>query len=293
MTPRILDVSELDYRADRIGYDRPSLNQSIAHILLSESPLHAWQAHPSFGGGRPDEATPDMDRGSLIHTLVLGKGATVHVIQADDFRTKLAKEARDEARASGLLPVLERKYAAAMDVASRLTVTIGPLLKGKSEMMLAWEEDEDGRGNGGNGGTLCRAMLDHFDLEAEGGPTVYDLKTCRSANPRTVARGLLDAGGDVQAAAYTRAIEALHPDDAGRVQFCWIFVETEPPYAVTLARPDNVIKQLGEVKWLRAVETWARCLASGTWPAYGEGIQTLSPPPWAVAELEREVVDAE
>jgi hypothetical protein len=41
MTGSIIDLAPADYYADKID-DRPSLNASIAKVLLNESPLHAW-----------------------------------------------------------------------------------------------------------------------------------------------------------------------------------------------------------------------------------------------------------
>ena len=46
MKPGIYGMSEDCYHADPA--DAPSLSASIAKILIAETPLHAWTAHPKL-----------------------------------------------------------------------------------------------------------------------------------------------------------------------------------------------------------------------------------------------------
>jgi hypothetical protein len=105
----VLDVPADAYHDDTLT-DRPSLSASIAHVLVSRSPKHAWTAHPKLNPEfeRTDEAKFDV--GTLVHSLLLDQSREVAVIPADDWRTKAAKEARDEARAAGLVTLLERQW---------------------------------------------------------------------------------------------------------------------------------------------------------------------------------------
>ena len=77
MTARILNCSPGDYYRDPCAV--PSLSQSIAHTLVTQSPLHAWSEHPRLGNQRKP-ASKAMDVGSLIHKLVLGKGVDVEIV---------------------------------------------------------------------------------------------------------------------------------------------------------------------------------------------------------------------
>ena len=63
-------------------------------------------------------ATKAMDMGSAIHKLVLGAGSAIKEIVADDFKTKAAQHARDEARAAGLVPLLSADVQHATTVAA-------------------------------------------------------------------------------------------------------------------------------------------------------------------------------
>jgi hypothetical protein len=263
--------------------ETPSLSASIAHILHTESPLHAWQRHPRFGGTRR-ATTKSLDDGSLSHALLLGAGKDVEVIKADDYRTNAAKEKRDAARDAGKVPVLEKDYAAALVKADAIRARMAELdepviLDGESELTALWTETAS------NGGTVqCRGMLDHAKL-----PRIYDIKSIRSANPDVCRRHVADYGYAIQRAAYVRAVERIRPDLAGRVDFVFVFYELEPPYAVTPIRLDGSFREIGERAWRRAVDTWERCLNENRWPTYTTRTLDLEPSPWVLArEAERE-----
>ena len=116
--------------------------------------------------------------------------------------------------------------------------------------------------------------------------TIYDVKTIRSADPQSCSRHAYEYGYDIQAAAYRSAVSKLHPKLAGAIDFIFLFVEVEPPYAVHPCRPDGTLRELGERRWQRAVDLWSRCITSDTWPGYSQGISTLSAPLWALAQEE-------
>lgn len=278
MSARLIPMSEGVYHADPC--DSPSLSASIAKILIDKSPAHAWQAHPKLGGVRR-EPTAAMDRGTLIHRLVLGAGADIEPIAADDYRTKVAREARDEARAAGRIPVLERELDEAREVSDKLIVNLseqGIELLGESEIACVWQEET------ASGPIWCRGLIDHL-IE---GPRllIVDLKTSRSAHPKACARHVVDYGYDVQRAAYVRGLERARPDMAGRIDFVFAFVELEPPYACTVARLDGMFRERGERRWIQACETWGSCLALNSWPGYAIEPVYLEAPGWLLAEME-------
>jgi hypothetical protein len=247
-------------------------------VLISESPKHAWLAHPKLGGARSSQSRT-FDTGKLIHELILGKGGGFSVIDADDFRTKLAKEARDGAYAAGLVPVLRDDVTAARAVVKALSAQLDELgikFRGQSEVAISWEETT---AHGGE--VVCRCMMDHLIID-DG--TIYDVKTIRSANPKVCQRHMLEYGYDVQWAAYTSALSHLVPDLAGRTDFVFLFCEVEEPYCITPVRPSGSMRQLGQSKWDRAVESWAFCMASKKWRGYADSIIEIEAPPWAIAQ---------
>lgn len=280
MSAELIDaLAEADYHADPCA--TPSLSSSIAKVMIDRSPAHAWQAHPKLGA-TPRAPTATMDRGSLIHRLVLGAGASVARIDADSYRTKAAQAARDEARAAGRIPVLAHDLEAATDAAVAIRENIarqGIDLDGRSEVSCTWQEQAV------HGPIWCRSRFDHL---VESRATILDIKTTRSAHPNACARQVIDYGYDIQRAAYVRALERARPDLAGRVRFVFIFVETEPPYAAVPAQLDAMLREYGERRWQRAVETWSQCLHTGYWPAYSTEPVRLAAPPWLMARIEEE-----
>ncbi len=270
-----LDVDEKEYHADPC--ERPTLSYSIAKILIEQSPLHAWLRHPKLGNVRkkPSDA---MKTGSLIDTMLLGGGQKIRVIDAKDFRTNDAKYGRDAAEAAGELPVLAHKYEAAESTVREITDSIasfGISLDGSSQAALVWEEE------GLHGPVLCRGKVDNLALDRG---TIYELKTANSVNPTVLERTIYSFGYDIQWAAYTHGLGTLKPELAGRVDFVWLFCETEPPYAVTPARPDGVLREIGMARWARAIADWSQCLHSDKWPTYTDEIIQIGAPPWAMSQ---------
>lgn len=274
---RILAVSEDAYHADPCG--TPSLSQSIAKILITESPLHAWLRHPRLGG-QPEESTKATDEGTVIHKLLLGKGDTdIVLIDAKDFRTKAAQEARDAARDAGKLPMIASKYAeiqAAAEILRDRCKAKGFQFTGESEVAIEWSD------LGVDGPVLCRSRLDHVFID-DG--IIYDLKKSVSVNPQYLARNLVDLGYDIQQEAYTRALTALRPELAGRIDFVFLFCELEAPYSVVPVRLDGAFKEIGRHRWEQAVRTWERCLRLNEWPGYCDGPIVLDPPTWVMSQF--------
>lgn len=272
MTPHFLDCTVAEYHRDPLP--TPSLSPSIARTLVMESAAHAWLRHPKLGG-TPSEATASTKRGELMHRLLLGAGADLVVVDADDFKKKVAQEARDAALDAGKIPVLRHVLADAEEATEKVRKNLadqGIVLAGKSEHAMAWaEKDENGED------VVCRGMLDHH-LD---GSAIYDLKTTVSAQPNACERKILEYGYDIQAVAYTRGLRQVLGLDRDP-HFLFLFVENEAPFCVTVGEPSGTVRELGLQRWERAINTWARCLKSGKWPGYSERPVLLHAPTWAI-----------
>ena len=260
-----------EYHADPC--ETPSLSSSMAHKLLSKSPAHAYLAHPRLGG-HVSEPSDTLDRGTVIHELVLGTVGGIVALEHDNYRTKVAREERDVARAKGKVPVLAKEMAPLKLAADAIKEGIrkhGIDLDGQSEVTAFWSE------RSAAGPVQCRARFDHL-VDSR----IYDLKTTRSASPRDIAKSVESYGYATQSVAYLRALEANRPELVGRTSYRWIFCELEPPYAVTIAEPSGGLEALGNMRWLRAVEMWGRCLKNDRWPPYSEATVLVEPMPWAL-----------
>ncbi len=288
--PGIHDIPVADYHADPAP--EPSLSASVAKILLDQSPAHAKAAHPKLTPPDPEEKTRNerpMEIGTVGHKLALGKGADVVEINADAYTTKAAKEARAEAYANGLQPILscdlERAQKAAR--AFLLSVDRHPDLDwafagtGHSEATILWR---DGR-------VWCRSMADRVRIEDDR-VVLVDLKfTAENAHPAAVARRIFQMGYDFSAGFYRRGLAFVAPQ-ARRFSFLLATTETEEPYASSLVTLDEATWQLVEKRCRTAVGLWGKCLASNVWPSYPRAVATADLPAWLEhAWLERELND--
>lgn len=277
MNARIIECSEDEYFADPCAV--PSLSQSIAHTLVTKSPLHAWTEHPRLGNFREVEDDSEaLKTGKVLHKLLLGAGTDVEVIPFDNFRKKDAQNLKAAAIEAGRVPMLKRKYddleAAAETLKGNLLTYFGiDLGAGQSEVAVEWAE------RGAHGPVLCRGRIDKLQLDRG---LIIDVKKIRSADPETCGKHAVEHGHDIQCEAYIRAVSALYPEMEGRLQMLFLNMETEPPYAITPGPLDGELRELGHQRWERAIYLWEDCLRRDHWPAYTNRITPISAPGWAV-----------
>ena len=280
----IHDMAADQYHADPC--EQPSLSSSIARLMLTHSPAHARAAQPRLNPDYVREEDEKFDVGTVAHALLLQGIEAVRVVDAPDWRTKAAKEERDEARALGITPLLAKQWdgvqqmvAAVRDQLASFDCDPPLLTDGEPEKTLIWREEN---------GVWCRARLDWLHTS---GYAADDLKTTtRSANPEQWARSLFNTGYDVQACFYLRGIQQTTGKHA---DFRFVVCETAPPYAVSVVSlaPDAVELARAKVKW--AINEWARCLESGVWPSYPTRVAFAEAPAWELARwLEREEREA-
>lgn len=281
MNAKVLTCTHEQYTADPCA--KPSLNQSVAKILMEKSPLHAYMAHPRLGGLRR-EATKAMDIGTLAHKFLLGEGHEIIIVNADDWRTNAAKQQRDEAREKGFTAILQKQFDESYFATERIKENLALLdidlqeEGSQNEFKIQFKSD----------GVLCRRALDSWH---EDKLQIRELKSTACAHPTACARQAINLGYDIEYAASIDAIQTLHPEYAGRIDFLFIFVELEAPFAVYACRPDGVFSQLGFHKWDQAKKIWKQCLEENVWPAYSEIIGSLSAPLWAMKQLIEEGYD--
>ncbi len=267
-TARILEMSAAKYHTDPIDQDIPSLSNSTASTIVIDAPYIAWLTHPRLGNV-PLPPTKSMERGTLIHAATLENGRGFACLPFDNWRTDASKEARDEARANGLLPMLAREYEPLMAIGQDIRDTLadsGMRLRGKSEVVVTWHEQSR------LGSVLCRGMMDHLIVDPHSAE-IIDLKIISSADKKTCIRHIWEFGYDSQYAAYTSAIEKLYPHLAGRIRFRFAFCQVMPAKSprrvlITPIELNGEFRALGRLRWQSAVETWAKCLKTDQWPGY-------------------------
>lgn len=278
---------DADYRSDPCP--KPSLTQSLAKILINESPLHCWYQCPRLNPDyQPDDDTR-FDVGNVAHKLMIGRGKEITVLEGfADWRKDAAKEAREAAAKAGKIAVLGKTYARAarMMVEARAQLDLRKLhwmfddRDGDGEVVLAWKET-------GAGG-WCRQMVDWLDKEQ----TIFvDYKTTdMSVAPQNLGRMMVNAGWPIQAAMAARGLRALNRKPKA---FYFVVQETFIPFALNVVEMSPEAMTMGAKQLDMAVTIWSHCMATNVWPGYPPEIVTPEYPGWAEsAWLEREVKDA-
>lgn len=253
----------------------PSINASIAHTILTQSALHAKAKHPRLNPLVEREDSSRLDIGTIAHALLLEDDASrIVVIDAEDWRTKSAKEQRDAAWAAGHLPILSESYQTVKAMVAIAKQTLAASEVGEAfteaipEQTLIWEED----------GVWHRSRPDKATPDWR---IVFDYKTSgMSAAPNVWAKGpLLRYGYDLQSALARRGIAHLFKQY--QCTFIFIVQEIDPPYAVSLISLDPQWIALADAKLQAALATWRGCLRTGLWPGYPSRVAYLQPPAWA------------
>lgn len=304
---RVLDVTPEQY------HKLPGLSPSLANTLMStclEKARHKYErdvendedaAEPDDDEDASDDEEDDtrvsadkqkrLDRGSVLHALMLGLGKRLVVIPRADlgkdgrYSTKRSKQLRDDARAAGQIPVKEPE----MEVYQRTIAAIrerlagaGYVLDGRSELAIAWWEPTT------LGPVLCRTMLDHVVLLAADGwrvdlgappftikpatAVIYEVKFPDDAHPDRSERTAESLGYHIAAAARIRAINALLPSLAGRVEYRYLMCEPRRPYSYWDPTGTGSYLELGRRRWSTAVAMWSRGLKTGQWTGYHDDI---------------------
>ena len=264
MTLTADDLTATEYHA------LPSLSASGAKLLLPPScpAKFKWQRdHP-----RPPKDAYDF--GHAAHRFVLGKGEELARIDFPDRRTKAAKEEIAAAREAGLVPLLAKDYdtTAAMAKALRDDPAVSKVFTdGEAEVSKFWTDKATG--------VELRARFDWLPTVHQNRQLIVpDYKTAESADPGKFTRAAFDYGYHIQAAAYLEAIEALEIADDPR--FVFVVQEKTPPYLVTLIELDPLALDIGRHQWRKAIDIYARCMETDTWPGYADDIVTVSAPVW-------------
>lgn len=265
----VYDIPEDIYHGDPVPGG--SLSVSGAKKLLPPS-CPALFDYERRSGRKPTRA---LELGTAAHKLVLGAGWPFAVIDAGDYRTKAAQQARDEARGAGKVPLLthEHEQVQAMAAAIREHPLASALLcRGdvEPERSLFWHDEEFG--------IWRRSRLDA--IRQRGRVIIADYKSAASADPGKFARAAYDFRYHMQEVWYRDAVAACYGADA---EFLFVAQEKTAPYLVTVCRLDFDAQAAGAAANRKAMEIYRDCQQSGIWPGYqpDNDIALLSLPAWA------------
>lgn len=267
----VYDLDEATYHAD------PALSASGAKKLLPPScpALYKWDRD----NGQQHNAV--FDFGHAAHAAVLGVGAPLQVVDADNWMTKAAKEAKAAAYAEGRVPVLAKEKAQVDGMAAAIKAhpIAAALLDpdhGKPEVSAFWHDPSFGVDR------RCR-----FDWlpDTDGGRLILpDYKTAVSAEPKAFARAAANFRYHMQDAWYRDTAHAL--ELAEDIAFVFIVQEKTAPYLVTVCELDAEAVMAGRRRNEYAMQVFAECTATGQWPSYSSDVELISLPGWATYGLD-------
>jgi len=291
--PGIYAIDSDMYHSSSVS-DNVCLSNSIANIMLRQSPYHAWMAHPKLNPLAVHKESSRFDLGTAAHDLILEGGtAKICVINPEDYRSKptktdpegaipkgwtnnAIKAARDEARSNGLVPLLPWDSAVINSMVIEAQEFIeksalkGIFQRGKAEESAFWEDR----------GVHCKARLDWLTDDRE---FILDYKTTDSAHPEAFIRQIGRMGYDLQSAFYSRGIDVL---TGKRPRFVFLAQEIEAPYSCSLIGLDAAYEEIAAGRYIMALDQWKACLEANNWPAYASEIHFASPPAWLMQQHE-------
>lgn len=266
------DIPEVVYHRDN-----GSLSSSGARAILATSPMEF-----RYEQDHPPKPKRVFDLGSCTHSLILGKGAELVLIDANNYQTKKAQQARDEAWDAGKTPVLQRELDECKAMAAEVfkhPLAAALLTAGEAELSGWWTDPETG--------ARLRFRPDFSSLDVIGRrPIVVDVKTTANAHPIKFAKSAADFGYYCQGDWYLEGVGAV--TGIWDAAFVLIAVSKTPPYPVSVHQftPEDLYR--GKFRNRKAIRLWSQCMASGEWPGY-EGLNMLELPAWERKSIDEEI----
>ena len=191
-------------------------------------------------------------------------------VEAPDWRTKAAKEARADAIIDGRIPLLEKNR----QQVNGMVAALAPLLPEprQTEVTLIWREPN---------GAWCRVRP---DVLCPG--LLADIKTTTmAATPDGWGRRQMWEYA-MQCGLYRRGHAQIHHGEAPAWRF--IVQEQYPPYCAATFCFDSESLAYCDTLAAVAIELWGACMASGLWPGYPAGAHVAEMPAWMRAKGESE-----
>lgn len=251
-----------------------ALSSNVAYKALTLSPAHALHYKTT------ERNHKDADRGQIIHQLFLeGHEENLVAIDAPDWRTNAAKEARDEAYKANKFPVLAKEVAGLRESVKRArdfvetTELKGIFGNGMPEAVLEWDED----------GMPCKIRPDYLYAGRDGHGYHVSLKTTSaSADPNTWATRQMRTGYDFGLMFYHRGLKANGFD----VEQRFLVLEQTAPFGAVVFALDPAKAALAEMQVDRALKVWRQCLETNSFPGYSNQTHWVQAKPWEIAEEE-------
>lgn len=273
-----LDLSDL--------LDDELYHQNTDHISasglkqLSRAPIYYWDKY--LNPNREERTETDALRvGKAVHCAALEpkKFSERYICLPEDInlRTNAGKATRDEAIASGKIPLKFEEYnRVAMIAATMQTHESWPawFTGGHAEYLITWVDEETG--------VKCKMRADYLLTPDQGAliglpqGIIPDLKTC--VDLRRFRGDAWKLGYHIQAAFYRRGYMAEFGCSMPPV-FAFGAWEKESPFVGRVFPCGERFMSAGDEEVSKLLRIYAECLETDKWPA-PDGLEFLEPPEW-------------
>jgi exodeoxyribonuclease VIII len=259
----------------------PSISNAEYHARpeISKSQLDLIRRSPALFRHRlthPQERTPAMRWGTLVHTAVLEPDQlplTTVIAPTVDRRTKDGKAAWEafQLQAAGREVITAEESIELIDIASAIErhESAGRALAmvDKVETSIIWTDEDTGM--------ACRCRPDAILSNG----LIVDLKTTQDASPEGFAKSIANFRYHVQAAYYSDGYTAAFGE--APKGFMFIAVEKTAPYLVACYLLSDLAVIRGRAEYKEDLQTLKQCLATDVWPGYSQKPLVIDLPKWA------------
>lgn len=238
--------------------------------LVRRSPAH-------FKYKEEKEPTPAMAMGTHLHMALLEpeRFATHYVVatEALDKRSAYYKGLVKDVGADRVLTLTDHRKLIGMQDAAYRNKRFAAYMKapGRNELSVVATDPETGVQ------VKCR-----FDRIGDS-TFALDVKKCQDARGVEFTKPITNYGYYQQVAFYS---DVWFWATGERLkEFPLFAIEEESPHGTMFHDLDEVALELGRLHYREALNTYARCLDSGIWPAYADESEVTSVTSWAANEL--------
>lgn len=217
--PGIYDIPMREYLNDPCP--EPSVSAGLCKTILGKSVYHAYIWHPKTGR-RQINLTEATDIGDVCHHMLLGGSEGFEVTsEFENYKTKAAREWRDDIRRRGKVPMLEKDFEAPSKmlwVAKQFLKDLMGDISWQPERTAVWRE-------------MSLWNRARYDILSDDLSITVDYKTCMDASPRKFHIDARKMGYALTAAHYKQGLRQLSGHGS---RYIFLAQEKKPPYACSV-----------------------------------------------------------
>ena len=245
--------------------DKNSISSTQARRLLEVTP-HRWR----WERDNPLPPSDVFDFGTAVHTLVLGVGAPLWDTGYDKWQSKDAKAEVAKARAAGAIPLRPKDFDRAHVAAEKVRAH-----DAASALMSEGEPELSGWARDPESGVMLRTRPDWLRFTGPDTAIIEDLKTSSEPGPDEFRWSVAKYGYHRQQAWIELVLAAL---GIAVTEFYFTVVCVDPPHEVYVVDLPSRAVELGARDNRRALDRYAECFLTDTWPSHLDGIHHIDLP---------------